>query len=182
MNIYVKIQAKKWYSDKIKCQRCKTPIISDITFFQGQTDFICEGCLDNNDYFTLNTGYFSSKFESFHFLFYEWNIDEMCKYAQQNMKPVNIPTKSLENWNLSGLTYVDESLLEKVDMTKPCIIANLSQNQLEYLLVDGNHRLRKAIKEGLEHVSCYIFDFNDQFKFLVGSEIDLFEKMVKDSK
>lgn len=181
-NIYVKIQDKKWLSDKLKCCRCEKPISANTAFFEGKVDFICEDCLDDNDYFTLNTGYFSNEFESFSFLFYRWNIDEMYKYAKQNMKPVNIATKLLEGWNFSGLVYVNEALIENVDVTKPCIIANLSQNRHEYLLVDGNHRLRKAIKEGLEHISCCIFDFKEQFKFLVGSDFDLLEKMVKNSK
>ena len=54
----------------------------------------------------------------------------MYKYAKQNMKPVNIATKLLESWNFSGLVYVNEALIENVDL-KPCNIANLSQNRHE---------------------------------------------------
>ena len=48
---------------------------------------------------------------------------------------------------------VDDTYAMKTDLNKPCVLAEVKDGH--YLLLDGNHRLRKAIKEKLSCVMCY---------------------------
>ncbi len=187
--IFIKVWDKQHYK-KRKCSRCGEPVLnSDRCFYRGEYDkkynfkLVCEDCLTENDYITFNTGYYTNRdSEIFNFLYWRWNIDEMYKFAKENrMKSEPVKTEFLRQWNESGVVTVDESLIDKVDMTKPCIMVNLSQSGSENLIVDGNHRVRRALRDGLERVEFYCFDFKDQFKFLMGDDFVVLKKMVENS-
>lgn len=186
-SIWLKVFDNRYYSGK-KCSRCGTITTKDSRIVyhgkynrQNKCKIVCENCLTESDYFSLNF-FHSSGREIFEFLQYAWDVEKMNEYAiATGMKTKTISVESIKAWNLSGFIRIKNDRLEKVDITKPCIMVNLSQIKNEYVIVDGNHRCRKAINSGLENLEFYCFEFKEQFKFMLNTEFETLEEMVAHS-
>jgi uncharacterized protein (DUF1015 family) len=106
--------------------------------------------------------------ETFNFLMYTWNISKIIKYIKETQKePNELPIESFKDYPL-GFISIDESHVDEVDLSIPIIIIEFSPNN-ELIIVDGNHRLRKAQKSGKQSISAYILSFEEQLRFIVGS-------------
>lgn len=106
--------------------------------------------------------------EPFQFLTVTWNVTEALKYAQANLKPSNMDKETVANYYnnfIKPLIHVSESHLRDVDITKPGLLVEISENPSTCIVIDGNHRLTRAYREGKEF-SCYKISFAEQFRFI----------------
>ncbi len=93
---------------------------------------------------------------------FEFNITKMIEYIKNN--PDNVPVEKVsvedcwESLDLNG-TYVDS-----VDISKPVILAEISPGR--YNVIDGNHRVQKARKNGLKILPAYKLNPNQHINFL----------------
>ncbi len=60
---------------------------------------------------------------------------------------------------------LNEDHLDKVDPTKPIILAEIAPNH--YNVIDGHHRLEKARRTGIETVQAYVLDAEQHIPFMV---------------
>lgn len=104
--------------------------------------------------------------ECFRYIFYEWNITKLLKYLEDNNYPIKNINKKEYVEMINNFINVDESNIDKVTFEKPVIIIEMNDNPIKHLLIDGNHRIRKAVKENYENIKGYVVSFKDQIKFL----------------
>jgi hypothetical protein len=83
-----------------------------------------------------------------------WDVDGMLKDIQDHprdfeLRMVDTDVLAREN----GEAMVNETYAMSANLEKPCVLAEISGGH--YLMLDGNHRLRKAVKEKLSCMLCY---------------------------
>jgi hypothetical protein len=61
-------------------------------------------------------------------------------------------------------SVINESHLEAVDLTRPVILAEIAPGR--YNLIDGNHRMEKARRQGLKTLPAYWLGVQQHLKFL----------------
>lgn len=106
--------------------------------------------------------------ETFRFLYYEWDITKMLEYAQKNNKEVfEVKVDQLKGQN--ALIRIEEEYAMKTDLEKPIILVELYDKS--YFLVDGHHRLHKAIAKSVEYINAYMFSFEEQIRFLTSRSL-----------
>lgn len=106
--------------------------------------------------------------EPFQFLAVTWNVTEALKYAQKSLKPGKMDKETAAHYYnnfIKPLIYVNESHIKDVDITKPGLLVEISENPSTCIVIDGNHRLTRAYREGKEF-SCYKISFAEQFRFI----------------
>lgn len=81
--------------------------------------------------------------------FFQFNITAMIKHIQENPSAAPIETISVKDF-YSKFSTINESHVETVDVSKPVIIAEISPGKFN--LIDGNHRMEKARRTGMESV------------------------------
>lgn len=59
---------------------------------------------------------------------------------------------------------IDETHINSVDVSRPVIMAEISPGN--YSLIDGNHRMEKARRMGIEKLSAYQLNVQHHLKFL----------------
>ena len=62
------------------------------------------------------------------------------------------------------LPSINESHVDSVDVSQPVIIAEISPGH--YNLIDGNHRMEKARRLGINRISAYKLNVNQHMAFL----------------
>ena len=93
---------------------------------------------------------------------FEFNITKMIEYINNN--PDNVPVEKVsvedcwESLDLNG-AYVDS-----VDISKPVILAEIAPGR--YNVIDGNHRVEKARKDGVGILSAYKLKPEQHINFL----------------
>jgi len=97
---------------------------------------------------------------------------------------------SLENTSFLTKAYSVEELYHQngfkgnenyalsTDVDKPCIIVEL--NDKKQKLIDGNHRLFKAHKLGIQTISAYFLPKSYHTKFIVDYAPDLYDKITNE--
>ena len=63
---------------------------------------------------------------------------------------------------------INESHLDSVDVSQPIIIAEISPGH--YNLIDGNHRMEKARRLGINRISAYKLNVDQHIAFLTKKE------------
>jgi len=90
-----------------------------------------------------------------------FNITKMAEYIQRN----NIPCEDVMVKDFSrGSSKVKEDHVLKVDVTKPVIVAEISPGR--YNVIDGNHRMEKARRLGMETIPAYRIGPEQHIQFL----------------
>lgn len=90
-----------------------------------------------------------------------FNITKMAEFTQnQNITCEEVLVKDFSR----GSSKWNESHLETVDVAKPVIVAEISPER--YNVIDGNHRMEKARRLGLEKVPAYKLSQEQHMQFL----------------
>lgn len=81
-----------------------------------------------------------------------FNITKMIEYIRVHQD--EIPLESIEvKAYTRGWSKLDEVTIDKADITVPLILAEISPGR--YNVIDGNHRLEKAYRVGVDHITAY---------------------------
>ncbi len=106
--------------------------------------------------------------ETFIWITWEWDIDKLKK-----LKPKQEGVIQVDKWKdcidypiipnviRPFRVHVDPIHVEHVDLSVPVILGlldNMDNTKSFPIMVDGHHRLGKAIKEGLETLPCILYD------------------------
>ena len=105
-----------------------------------------------------------------------WDIAALTKDLQEKRLPIQQRKVSdlLEFNDFSG----DPAYAMGTDIEEPCIVVELN-DEIEKL-IDGNHRLYKAMLLHLDTVPCYVLPFEYHSKFIIDYTFSKYKKVVKD--
>ena len=100
--------------------------------------------------------------------FFKFNISKMTDYISKNkdeFKLESIQTSFYKKFITVGL---DEKTVLKADITKPVILAEISPSKFN--VIDGNHRVEKACRDGKKEIMAYVLTVNQHLLFLTSVE------------
>jgi ParB-like nuclease domain len=90
-----------------------------------------------------------------------FNITKMTEYIQN----MNIPCEELLVGDFNKVTTkFKEDYLVMVDVSKPIIVAEISPGRFN--VIDGNHRMEKARRLGMEKIPAYKLGPEHHLRFL----------------
>lgn len=116
---------------------------------------------------------------------FHFNITRMLEYIREHpddFTPKEVVVKDFPK----GFSCIDESHMDSVEISRPVILAEISPQQ--YNLIDGNHRIEKARRLGLNSIQAYkfkvdqhimILDNKEAYKTYVGFWNDKVKNMLK---
>lgn len=85
--------------------------------------------------------------------FFLFNITRMLEYLQSDESDIPISDAQVADFPLYSPTSLNQEHINTVDIEKPIIIAEIAPQR--YNVIDGNHRMEKARREGTRHLHCY---------------------------
>ena len=91
-----------------------------------------------------------------------FNITKMTEYIY-SCPEIVVESVSVKEFS-TGLSTFNETHLPSVDVSKPIIVAEISPGR--YSVIDGNHRLEKARRAGLEKIPAYRLEPKQHLRFL----------------
>jgi hypothetical protein len=91
-----------------------------------------------------------------------FNISKVAEYIRTTPEIIAEPVQ-INQFSI-GSSKANEAHLSTVDISKPIIVAELSPGR--YDVIDGNHRLEKARRAGLDHIQGYRLEPRQHIKFL----------------
>jgi hypothetical protein len=94
-----------------------------------------------------------------------WDVDSILKAIEKNPREFElrlVDTEVLARENFDAA--VSETYAMETDLNKACVLAEVQDGH--YLLIDGNHRLRKAVREHLSCMLCYCLKEEQHRKYI----------------
>ena len=94
-----------------------------------------------------------------------WDVASMLKAIEENPRDFElrfVDTDYIMQDNKEAA--VNENYAMGTDLNKPCVLAEVKDGH--YLLIDGNHRLRKALRENVSCVICYCLKEEQHRKYI----------------
>jgi len=105
-----------------------------------------------------------------------WDIAGMILDMRSMKWPViHIKTSKLR---ITSRFYGDSQYAMQTDMEEPCIVVELGMGMDK--LVDGNHRLYKASRLGIEHLPCYYLPMNVHRYYINGYDEVTYERVISE--
>jgi len=99
--------------------------------------------------------------------FFVFNISKIIKYIKEN-SDIFIPEKlSVKDFPYT-FANLNEKHINSVNFNEPVILAEISPER--YNLIDGNHRMEKAKRSGIEFIMAYRLNVNLHINFLTSIE------------
>ncbi len=92
-----------------------------------------------------------------------FNITKMIEYIKKNSNEIELVDVDVSDFP-KCFSSINESHVDSVDVSKPAIIAEISPGH--YNLIDGNHRMEKARRLGINNLSAYKLNVNQHMAFL----------------
>ena len=84
---------------------------------------------------------------------FEFNVTKLLVFVRDNphiFQPEAVSVKTARTWVSSSL---NESTIQAADITKPIVLAEIAPDRFN--VIDGNHRLEKAHRDGMDMISAY---------------------------
>lgn len=110
-----------------------------------------------------------------------WDVDSMLKAIESNpgdyeLRLVDTDVVARENQE----ARVSESYAMETNLSEPCVLAEVGNGH--YLLLDGNHRLRKAVREKLSCLLCYCLKEEQHRKYIENYRPKEYERVIAGKK
>ena len=95
---------------------------------------------------------------------FEFNVTKVLAFIKAN--PDRFPVEDSEVEPLEGYSpeRLDEETIQRADLSKPIILAEISPGRFN--VIDGNHRLEKAGREGRKTISAFRICAEQHLAFL----------------
>jgi hypothetical protein len=94
---------------------------------------------------------------------FEFNITKIIEHIQKHPDAINLAEVSVNDF-CKEFSSINESHVDTVDISDPVILAEVSPGH--YNLIDGNHRMEKARRMGLNSIRAYKLSAKQHMKFL----------------
>lgn len=104
--------------------------------------------------------------------FFEFNITKMTEWIldhPESCKPERVAVDDLHKF-----LSINEAHVDSVDISKPVILAEIAPSR--YNLIDGQHRVEKAHRLGIEYLPAYKLGVLQHIRFLTSEKA--YEKYV----
>lgn len=98
---------------------------------------------------------------------FEFNITKMLEYIKINPDGIAIEEVAVSDF-FEGFSSINESHMYSVEISRPVILAEISPGQ--YNLIDGNHRMERARREGIKSMLAYRLNVEQHMKFLTSKK------------
>jgi ParB-like nuclease family protein len=92
-----------------------------------------------------------------------FNITKMLEYINKFSNEIDLVDVNVADFP-KCFSSINESHLDSVDVYQPVIIAEISPGH--YNLIDGNHRMEKARRLGINSISAYKLNVDQHISFL----------------
>ena len=96
-----------------------------------------------------------------------FNITKMIEYIQKNSDDIVLEEVAVGDFP-KDFSAINESHVDSVDISKPVIFAEISPGR--YNLIDGNHRMEKARRLGINSIRAYKLDAEQHVRFLIAQK------------
>lgn len=97
---------------------------------------------------------------------FEFNISKLLEYIINH--PDSVVLEQVKVSDLNHFSRINEAHISTVDLTRPILLAEISPGG--YNVIDGNHRLEKALRLGIEKLPAYKISPAVHIKFLVSEK------------
>lgn len=91
----------------------------------------------------------------------------MLDYIQKNPDSFPVEQVAVKDF-YKELSVINESHVDSVDVLKPVILAEIAPGRFN--LIDGNHRMEKARRLGIETVLAYKLNAEQHTRFLTDKQ------------
>jgi hypothetical protein len=91
----------------------------------------------------------------------------MLDYIQQNLPEVLLEEVTVKDFPRE-FSSINESHMDSVKIASPVVLAEISPNS--YNLIDGNHRMEKARRLGIEKIFAYRLTVEQHLQFLISKK------------
>ena len=99
--------------------------------------------------------------------YFVFNITKMLNFISSNKEIFELKNINIKEYR-SSTAVINESHVDKVDITVPIILAEISPGR--YNVIDGNHRVEKAYRLGAETIPAYVLNMRQHLPFLTTVE------------
>ena len=96
-----------------------------------------------------------------------FNITKMIEHIKNNSDEIDLVEVAVADFPKS-FSSVDESHVDSVDVSCPVLLAEISPGH--YNLIDGNHRMEKARRIGINCLLAYRLNVKQHIEFLTERE------------
>ncbi len=92
-----------------------------------------------------------------------FNITKIIEYIQKNPDTILLEEVTVSDF-FEGFSSINESYVDSVEISKPVILAEIFPGR--HNLIDGNHRMEKARRLGINKIQAYKLDVSQHIRFL----------------
>ena len=92
-----------------------------------------------------------------------FNITRILEYIQNNPCEVPLEEAVVKDF-IASFSSIDEAHMGSVVISQPVILAEISLGR--YNLIDGNHRMEKARRMGINSIQAYKLNIEQHMRFL----------------
>lgn len=98
---------------------------------------------------------------------FEFNVTKILEYILNNPDKITLEEVAVANFP-KDFSSINESHMSSVEIYSPVILLEISP--LKYNLIDGNHRMEKARREGITRIQAYKLNVDQHMKFLTNKK------------
>ncbi|MEI7911836.1 MAG: hypothetical protein WCK77_19570 [Verrucomicrobiota bacterium] len=96
-----------------------------------------------------------------------FNVSRMLEYLEE--RPTDVELVEMAVYHLDqGFSVLNESHVDSVDLSRPVVLAEITPGQ--YNLIDGHHRVAKALRHGVITLHAYRLTVRQHLGFLTSKE------------
>jgi len=95
---------------------------------------------------------------------FEFNITELLKFVQANPNIFQQERVSVKTFRTFVSSHLNESTIQAAIITKPILLAEIAPDKFN--VIDGNHRLERAYRNGIDMIFAYKVRSEKHISFL----------------
>ena len=95
---------------------------------------------------------------------FEFNITKLLAFAVANPSLFPVEEILVKQYAIWDKKLLNEATIETANLASPIVLGEISPGRFN--VIDGNHRLEKARRQGLEKISAYTFRVDHHLAFL----------------
>lgn len=99
---------------------------------------------------------------------FRFNVSKLLKFIDENPADFALESVDVETCYSGLQKHLDEATIASADTSRPLILAEISPGRFN--VIDGNHRLERAHRDGLKEVSAYKLKIPFHLKFLISKQ------------
>ncbi|OFZ81275.1 MAG: hypothetical protein A2583_15960 [Bdellovibrionales bacterium RIFOXYD1_FULL_53_11] len=99
---------------------------------------------------------------------FKFNITKLTAHILSNANIFPLEQIDVKDLNVVSTDHLDKTTIKKADISKPIILAEISPGRFN--IIDGNHRLEKAHRDGVEKIPAYRVMAEQHLAFLTSEK------------